>query len=225
MFEYLATQPERARRFAGAMKFFTASVPGNDPRLLLRGYPWAELPRDATVVDVGGSTGYVAALLAGEFPGMKLVVQDLPGVVEAAAATNENLRLRFQAQDFFEANKEEGADVYLFRWILHDWPDREVVRILRALVPALKRGARVVVNDSVGPGQAGGKLPYYEERFVREIDMIMLSAFNSYEREREDWVRVFREADARFGEVRFLDDEGGDGGGSLMGVLEAVWEG
>ena len=207
------------------MKFFTATVLGNDPRLLLGRYPWAELPGEAMVVDVGGSTGYVAALLAEEYPGMKLVVQDLPDVVESAAAANENSRLSFQAQDFFQANGEIGADVYLFRWILHDWPDREVVKILRALIPALKKGARVIVNDSVGPGQAGGKLAYYEERFVREIDMIMLSAFNSYEREREDWVRVFREADERFGQIKFYDEEDGDGGGSLMGVLEAVWEG
>lgn len=217
LFEYLATQPARAARFGGAMKFFSSTVPGNDPRLLLTNYPWASLGA-ATVVDVGGSTGYISAMLADACPDLRFVVQDLPSTVAQVSAQNAHPRITFQGQDFFEPNQEVGADVYLFRWVLHDWPDAQVVKILQALVPALKRGARVVVNDNVGPGQAG-KMPHYGERFVREIDMIMLSAFNSYEREREDWKRVFTDADARFGEAKITNVEG-----SLLGLIEAVWE-
>ena len=37
------------------------------------------------------------------------------------------------------------------RSILHDWADKYAVRILQALVPALKRGARVLVHELVLP--------------------------------------------------------------------------
>lgn len=222
LFEYLATEPTRAARFDGAMKFFSASVPGNDPHLLLTAYPWASLGA-ATVVDVGGSTGYISAMLADAYPALHFVVQDLPftikQVIASKSLTHPDGRLIFQAQDFFEENQEKGADVYLFRWILHDWPDAHVVQILRALIPALKPGARVLVNDNVGPGQAG-IMPHFTERFVREIDMIMLSAFNSYERERDDWERVFRETDARFSELKITNLPG-----SLLAVIEVVWNG
>ena len=48
----------------------------------------------------------------------------------------------------------------------------------------------------------------------------MLSAFNSYEREKEDWRRIFKEADSRFGPVQFTEVEG-----TLLGLLEIRWEG
>ena len=158
-------------------------------------------------------------MLADEFPNLHVVVQDLPGTIARVDTIAKHSRVAFQAQDFFEANQAKDADLFLFRWVLHDWPDALAVKILRALIPALKPGSRIVVNDGVGPGQAG-KMPYYEERFVREIDMIMLSAFNSYEREKEDWERIFREADKRFGKVSFEIMES-----SLMGVIEVVWNG
>ena len=218
LFEYLSTQPARAARFGNAMRFFSETVPGNDPRLLLVNYPWSSLGA-ATVVDVGGSTGYIATMLAEAYPNLRLVVQDLTSTIARIDTAKIHPRLTFQAQDFFVVNQSKDVDVYLFRWVLHDWPDAQVLMILRALIPVLKPGAKIIVNDSVGPGQAG-KMAYYEERFVREIDMIMLSAFNSYERERADWERVFRNADERFGKVSFrlLDS-------SLMEVIEVVWNG
>jgi len=94
-----------------------------------------------------------------------------------------------------------------------------VHRILRALIPALKPGACVLVNDGVGVGQAG-RISDFAERFLREIDMIMLSAFNSYEREPEDWERVFREADPRFGKVKIMKVPG-----SALDLIEAIWSG
>jgi hypothetical protein len=221
IFDYLGQHPERARRFGGAMKFFSSTVPGNDPRLLLNAYPWAELGGGSgTVVDVGGSTGYVSALLKDTHPGLRFVVQDLPATVEQLVASGAaDSRLTFQGQDFFKPNGERGADVYLYRWILHDWPDADVHRILRALIPALKPGARILVNDGVGIGQAG-RIPDFAERFLREIDMIMLSAFNGYEREPEDWERVFREADSRFGDVKIMKVPG-----SALDLIEARWDG
>lgn len=204
------------------MKFFSASVPGNDPHLLLTAYPWASLGA-ATVVDVGGSAGYISSMLTDAYPALHLVVQDLPftikQVIASKSLTHTDGRLIFQAQDFFEENQVKGADVYLFRWILHNWPDAHVMQILRALIPALKPGARVLVNDNVGPGQAG-ILPHFTERFVREMDMVMLSAFNSYERERDDWERVFRETDAQFGKLSITNMPG-----SLLAVIEVVWNG
>lgn len=39
----------------------------------------------------------------------------------------------------------------MFRWVLHNWPDAYVHRILRALIPALKPGARVIIFDEIMP--------------------------------------------------------------------------
>ena len=43
------------------------------------------------------------------------------------------------------------ADLYLIRYIFHGWADTAVVKILRQLIAALKRGARVLVNEHILP--------------------------------------------------------------------------
>ena len=44
-----------------------------------------------------------------------------------------------------------GNLVFYLRMILHDWPDKYCVKILKNLVPALKDGSVVLVNESVVP--------------------------------------------------------------------------
>lgn len=50
--------------------------------------------------------------------------------------------------DFFTP-QPVAADAYFFRMIFHDWSNKNCVRILRALVPVLRKGAKVLINDTV----------------------------------------------------------------------------
>lgn len=161
-FNELGRDPERARRFAGAMSLFS-STPALSPCHLMEGYPWSALD-DAVVVDIGGSHGDVAQALAREFPKLRLVVQDLPSVV-AGAVLQPDLQLKFMPYDFFDQQPVKDADVYLLRWILHDWPDAYNIKILRAQIPALKKGASVLIMDSVMPPP--GAVPNSVERKLR----------------------------------------------------------
>lgn len=127
----------------------------------LRAYPWAAgaLPPNATVVDVGGSRGHFARDLAGVNPLFRVVVQDLPRVVEGLAAefaTAEGAEegggnVTYQAHDFFDEQPVAGADVYFLRHVMHNHPDAECVAILRALLPALREGGRVLVSEYIVP--------------------------------------------------------------------------
>ena len=49
--------------------------------------------------------------------------------------------------------------------------------------------------------------------------MVMLSFFNSRERERDDWERICQEVDPRFKFVNAWVPEG-----SALGIIEAVWQ-
>ena len=60
-------------------------------------------------------------------------------------------RVRFQQHDFFTPQPIKDADIYFLRFILHDWPDEECISILRNLVPALKNGAKILINEMVLP--------------------------------------------------------------------------
>ncbi|KAK7918362.1 hypothetical protein PG985_010236 [Apiospora marii] len=147
MYMYLEKHPEQARRFAGVMGAFQQDE-AYAPRHLIES--WPADAQGAKVVDLGGSTGTVAFALAEAFPGLEIVVQDLPGALKAAR-TRDGKNVSFMPHDFFEEQPVRGADVYLFRWVLHNWPDAHVQRILRALVPSLKPGAKVIIFDEIMP--------------------------------------------------------------------------
>ena len=147
-----------------------SSGSGRSPSFLVKGYPWSSLCKGsgtATVVDVGGSKGHVSQMLAQSVPDMKFVVQDLPEVIqglEDAVPDDLKQRLEFMTHDFFDAQPVE-ADAYLFRNIFHNWSDAQVLKILKATVPALKLGVHIIVNDFVLPEP--NTLPWTEERSVR----------------------------------------------------------
>lgn len=160
----LADEPERAARFGNAMTYFN-SIADLAPHHLCDAFNWANVKQ---FIDVGGSAGSTAVALANQFPEMKIVIQDqasLENQARQSIPAELGDRVSFMAHDFFKAQPLRGADVYHFRWMFHDWPDKYCILLLRALVPALKTGARVVVSDFVVPelGTAG----WYQEGLVR----------------------------------------------------------
>ncbi|KAH9885690.1 S-adenosyl-L-methionine-dependent methyltransferase [Xylariomycetidae sp. FL2044] len=219
MYECLAEHPERSRRFANMMKGFSEGRPF-DLKYMTDFYPWEE-HKNGTVVDVGGSQGFVSVALARKFPSMSFVVQDLEPVIAGAQAAVPSAlsdRVSFMVHDFFTPQPVLGADVYFFRWIFHNWPDKYCMKILRNLVPALKPGARVLISDVVLPGP--GEMPKGMELRARSFDLVMGSIQNAKERELGDWVELFRNAHAGF---EFLGAT--QPPGSSLAILVLVWKG
>ncbi|KAF7879473.1 hypothetical protein EAF04_000669 [Stromatinia cepivora] len=219
VFDVLSQDPSRARRFGNAMKAFTEGT-GFDMQYVVDNYPWKDIGQ-GTVVDVGGSHGSACTYLAKTFPGLNFIVQDIPPVVEAAAKNIPSElaeRIQFMAHDFLKEQPIKNADVYFFRWIFHNWSDKYCIQILRNHIPALKKGARIVINDNVLPEP--GVLPIWREERLRSMDLTMMELQDARERELDDWAKLFEEADKGF---RFK------GGKKLdranLWILEAVWEG
>lgn len=221
IWEYYASHPNMAKRFAASMSTFSNGL-GLSPTFLTKSYPWSSIGDNGkgTVVDVGGSRGNISIALAQTHHKLKFIVQDLPDMIRGAKdALPPDVagRVEFMEHDFFTPQPAK-ADVYLFRNIFHNWSDTHVVKILRATIPALEPGARVVVNDYLIP-QPKTMSPS-KEREIRGMDMIMLSLFNARERENSDWEQIFSEADARFKDVRIWVPEG-----ATLAIIEAVWAG
>lgn len=151
MFEELARrQPGRAETMAFAMEALGAMMPDS---LIVDNYDWASLGT-ATIVDVGGGKGLVCRQLAEHFPEFSFVVQDLKGTVDAGKNTlpaEFSEKITYMTHDFFTPQPVKDADVYFFRAIFHNWPDKYCVQILRNLIPALKKGARVIIQDPHTP--------------------------------------------------------------------------
>ena len=167
-FEEIAKSRTRVQKFADAMSFYS-TMPGFEVGCIIDAYDWASL-NGGLVVDVGGSTGAFAMELTKTVPSINVVVQDLPEVIDRARATKRQSvsgQVTFQSQNFFTEQTRKGADIYFLRMILHDWPDKYCIRILKNLIPALKPNAKILINDFCLAEP--GKLSKYQERIMRFV--------------------------------------------------------
>jgi chemotaxis methyl-accepting protein methylase len=55
--------------------------------------------------------------------------------------------ITFMDHDMLTPQPVKDADVYFWRAVLHNHPDAVVVKSLQALVPALKPGAKIIIQD------------------------------------------------------------------------------
>ncbi|KAI0261394.1 S-adenosyl-L-methionine-dependent methyltransferase [Gloeopeniophorella convolvens] len=142
----------RHRRFRA---IFKDSFDQFSPSSLIDVHPWGSLERDSVVVDVGGNVGPIARFLESSFPHLRYVVQDLPNVIcqapkfwekESPQALVDG-RVVLQEHSFFDPQPVKGAAVYLMRFILHDWPDKDCIEILTHLRAAAAPQSRLVVSE------------------------------------------------------------------------------
>lgn len=220
MFATFGKSPLRAKRMGGAMVSLTGGE-GYELSYLIDNYDWASLDaKAATIVDIGGSHGFVCVALAERYPNLKFVVQDLPKTVASAPTLSPEIapRITFQAHDFHTAQPVKGADIYLYRWILHNHSDKYAVNMLRQLIPTLKRGAKVLINDHCLPEP--GMETMWDEKIIRTMDLVMLTLLNAQERTEGEFKELFAKVDGgfRFEGARRVE-------GCRMSVIEAVWEG
>lgn len=165
-FQTWEKDPKRIQQFSDAMTYLDGGS-GLDPADILRGVSFQGIEQPV-FVDVGGSEGNICMSLARLRPNMRFVVQDTPQTVSLAQEklpADLHGRVSFEAYDFWTEQRLKNADLYFFKCVLHDWSDLYAVKILRNLVPALKRGARVIIADVCIPPK--GVLSSYKENWIR----------------------------------------------------------
>jgi 2,7-dihydroxy-5-methyl-1-naphthoate 7-O-methyltransferase len=152
--EDLAAHPRIAAEFDALMGPAGHGVPDFD--IDLSG-GWESV---RTVVDVGGGTGAMLASLLRRHPQARGVLVDLPGTVARAGAVLESFgvadRVTLCGQSFFDP-LPAGADLYLVKSVLNDWPDEPTVAILNRCAEAADRAqpkGAIAVLGGVSADQA-----------------------------------------------------------------------
>lgn len=138
----LDAHPEIAASFDALMGPAGHGTP--DPDVLGSG-GWDSI---RTVVDVGGGTGALLAAILRAHPDVHGTLVDLPRTVarssEIFSAAGVAERATAVGQSFFDP-LPSGADLYLLKSVLNDWPDAEATAILRRCAEAARSAGRVVV--------------------------------------------------------------------------------
>ncbi|MGB7022230.1 MAG: methyltransferase [Candidatus Acidiferrales bacterium] len=139
-----------------------------------------------SIVDVGGGHGFLLATILERNPQMKGTLYDEPHVVEGAK--NGPLkpvmeRCTLRSGDMF-SSVPEGADAYIMKHIIHDWPDRLCVKILKACRKGANPGGKLlVVDDVIQPGN-----DFYPGKF---LDLQMLIFPGGKERTEKQFRELF----------------------------------
>jgi O-methyltransferase domain len=171
IFDYIPTHPELGPVFDAGM----TSMNFYETPAMLDAYDFSGI---GVLADIGGGNGSLIAAVLARYPNMKGILFDLGHVVGRA---KENLkaagldgRCSVIEGSFFETIPG-GADVYLFRHIIHDWTDEQCTQILghcRKVIPA---NGKLLIVDSVVPA---GNAP----SLSKDIDIIMLTYPGGQER-------------------------------------------
>jgi 2,7-dihydroxy-5-methyl-1-naphthoate 7-O-methyltransferase len=152
----LQANPEVAASFDALMGPAGHGTP--DPDVLVSG----DWDRVKHVVDVGGGTGSLLAEILRARPTVRGTLVDLPLTVARSHQTFQEAgvsdRCTVVGQSFFDP-LPAGADLYLLKKVLDDWPDREATALLRRCAEAARPDGRVVVLGGVSPEDASAPSP------------------------------------------------------------------
>ncbi len=124
---------------------------------ILEAYP---LGRHRTLLDVGGGEGAFLQAAGARFPGLSLMLFDLPPVAARARARIGQAGRDRQAAviggDVFRDPLPQGADVISLVRIVHDHDDAQALRIQRAVRQALAPGGVLLLAEPMA-GTAGAE--------------------------------------------------------------------
>jgi ubiquinone/menaquinone biosynthesis C-methylase UbiE len=141
--ERLAENPEMSAHFNAAMVEMTNRVGG----AFVAAYDFGSV---RTVVDVGGGNGAMLVAILRAHPEMRGILfdlaQGLAGARERLASAGVADRITLAEGTFFEV-VPSGADLYLLKFIIHDWDDDRSLAILQTCRRAMNDSARLVILE------------------------------------------------------------------------------
>lgn len=88
-------------------------------------------------------------------------------MVEEIKVDYPGTNIEWLQHDYFTPQPVHGADVYFYRYVFHNLYDDKAIEVLRAAIPALKPGAKILINDE-GLSEPG-KVRWKYERATRYV--------------------------------------------------------
>jgi hypothetical protein len=167
-FEALKNDPARLHKFQTNM----AEGSRRATQAAMRVYDFRPF---AKVLDLGGGYGGVLAELLSAYPHHSGAVCDLAylerGALDYLSSAAVSNRGSFVRGDFFES-VPDGYDLYLMKYILHDWDDEHVLRILRNIRLVAGNHSRLVVIEQIIPESLSTSVT---DQDVIRADLVMMS--------------------------------------------------
>jgi hypothetical protein len=186
-FEALKNDPARLHKFQTNM----AEGSRRAAQAAMRVYDFSPFAR---MLDLGGGYGGVLAELLRAYPHLKGAVCDLPylerGALDYLSSAGVDQQGSFVQGDFF-TSVPHGYDLYLMKFILHDWDDEHVLRILGNIRQAVGNHSRLVVIEQIVPESLTTSV---NDQDIIRADLVMMSV-GGKERTAAEYRALFADSD------------------------------
>lgn len=145
LFEWFDDHPDEGEQFTRGLAGLTLA----DAPFVIAAL---DLPDSGVVCDVAGGRGVLLAEILRARPGLRGVLVESEAVlVEAKSYLSERgllERVDLLPADIF-APFHVTADLYMLKWILHDWNDEDCLRLLSGVAATMPSGSRAVVIEGL----------------------------------------------------------------------------
>lgn len=140
------------------------------------------------LVDVAGGIGHNLQYLLDEIPDLKanLVLQDVPEVLKNKIDTKQG-GIQTMPHDIFQPQPVKGADVYVLRRVLHNWPDIECQKILGHIRDAMESNSILLIHERIFP-EIGGEISSADV----SLDLSMMMLFGAMERTEKQYTKLLQ---------------------------------
>ncbi len=185
-FEFLASHTAQGENFDKAM----TALNDRKTQAILDVYDFSDV---RLLADIGGGNGSTLIRILERYPALYGVLFDLAEVAGRARLGLELAGLAHRcvvSSGSFLDSVPKGADVYLFRHILHNWDDPSVEQILRNTRDAMDPGAKLLVVERIIP-------PGNDPLFGKLQDLTMLVVHGGLERTEAEFRQLFEQTGFR----------------------------
>jgi hypothetical protein len=144
IFQFFQQHPEEAQLFNQSMSDLSTI----DSPAVADAYSFGEIQ---SIVDVAGGHGLLLATILSRNAHLKGTLYEVPHVLEGAKSGPLKPfmdRCTLASGDMFSA-VPTGADAYIMKHIIHDWPDELSIKILKACRKGVNPGGKLLVVDNV----------------------------------------------------------------------------
>lgn len=135
------------------------------------------------LIDVGGGFGASLRAIIDRYPHIKGINFDLPGVI---AESPHLPGVEHVSGDMLES-VPSGGDAIFMKWILHNWGDEHVLKLLKNCWSVLPSGGKAIVVDHVVPEVID---PEEVDKAILIMDVMMMANHNSQERTESEFRRL-----------------------------------
>jgi len=140
IWEFFREHPDTAAVFDESMR----SMTGSSTPAVTTALDWGRFP---IIADIGGGIGTQLVHILDAHQSCRGILFDRPDVVKNSISHD---RLERISGDFFQS-VPSGANAYLLRMVIHDWPEPDALRILTTVRAAMTQSARLLLVEMVVP--------------------------------------------------------------------------